>query len=90
MQLMGPLQMRGLLMFLPHFLRVFWRLMHDARVSMLAKSVPFLGVLTLMSPPLLELDFIPIIVGIICLKIFIWLCPPDVVREHVSNVARGA
>jgi hypothetical protein len=89
MQLMGPLQMRGLIMFLPQFIRVFWRLMHDARVSTLAKSVPFFG--------LLELDFIPIIgeldwvlVGFICLKVFIWLCPPDVVREHVSNVARAA
>ena len=97
MQLMGPLQMRGLIMFLPQFVRVFWRLMHDARISVLAKAVPFFGVLALISPPLLELDFIPIIgeldwilIGFICLKIFIWLCPPDVVREHVSNVARGA
>ena len=94
---MGPLQMRGLIMFLPQFVRVFWRLMHDKRVSVLAKSVPFLGILALISPPLLELDFIPLIgeldwilVGIICLKIFISLCPPDVVREHVSNVARAA
>ena len=47
MQLMGPLQMRGLIMFLPQFVRVFWRLMHDARVSTLAKAVPFLGVLAL-------------------------------------------
>jgi hypothetical protein len=58
--------------------------------------VPFLGLLMLLSPPLLDLDFIPIIgeldwlvVGLICLKLFIWLCPPEVVREHVSNVARG-
>lgn len=96
MQMMGPLQMRGLIMFLPQFVRVFWRLMADKRVSVLAKAVPLLGVLALISPPLLELDFIPIIgeldwlvVGLICLKIFIWLCPPDVVREHVGNVARG-
>ena len=53
---MGPLQMRGLLMFLPQFVRVFWRLMHDTRVSALAKAVPFLGVLALLSPPLLELE----------------------------------
>jgi hypothetical protein len=97
MQLMGPLQIRGLLMFLPQFVRVFWRLMQDTRVSALAKAVPFLGVLALLSPPLLELDFIPIVgeldwilVGFICLKIFIWLCPPDVGREHVSKVGRGA
>ena len=93
---MGPLQMRGLIMFLPQFVRVFYRLMRDERVSVLAKAVPLLGVLALISPPLLELDFIPIIgevdwilVGFICLKIFIWLCPPDVVREHMSNVAHG-
>jgi hypothetical protein len=96
MQLMGPLQMRGLIMFLPQFVRVFYRLTRDERVSVLAKAVPLLGVLALISLPLLELGFIPIIgeldwilVGFICFKIFIWLCPPDVVREHVSNVARG-
>jgi len=96
MQLMGTLQIRGLIMFLPQFVGAFYRLMRDARVSVLAKAVPLLGVLALISPPLLELDFIPIIgeldwilVGFICFKIFIWLCPPDVVREHVSNVARG-
>ena len=93
---MGPLQIRGLIMFLPQFVRVFYRLMRDARVSVLAKAVPLLGMVALISPPLLDLDFIPIIgeldwilVGFICLKIFIWLCPPDVVREHVRNVARG-
>jgi hypothetical protein len=93
---MGPLQMHGLIVFLPQFVRVFYRLMRDERVSVLAKAVPLLGVLALISPPLLELDFIPIIgevdwilVGFICLKIFIWLCPPDVVREHMSNVAHG-
>jgi hypothetical protein len=96
MQLLGPLQMRGLVRFLPQFARVFWRLMGDARVSMVAKAVPLLGLLMLFSPPMLDLDFIPIIgeldwlvVGLICLKLFIWLCPPEVVREHVSNVARG-
>lgn len=96
MQVLGPLQMRGLIMFLPQFARVFWRLMADGRVSVVAKSVPLLGVLALLSPPLLDLDFIPVIgeldwlvVGLICLKLFIWLCPPSVVREHVSNVARG-
>jgi hypothetical protein len=96
MQMMGPLQMRGLILFLPQFARVFWRLITDARVSLIAKAVPVLGVLALVSPPLLELDFIPIVgeldwivVILVCLKIFLWLCPPEVVREHVSHVARG-
>jgi hypothetical protein len=97
MQMLGPLQVRGLLLFLPQFARVFWRLITDERVSLVAKAVPLLGILALISPPLLELDFIPIIgeldwivVLLLCLKVFIWLCPPDVVREHVSNIARGA
>ena len=97
MQMLSPLRVRGLLMYLPQFTRVFFRLMKDRRVSFLAKLVPPLGVLVLITPPALELDFIPIIgeldwllVAYISLKIFIWLCPPDVVREHVAQVARGA
>lgn len=86
-----------MLLYLPHFVRVFWRLMGDRRVSMLAKLVPPLGLLLLITPPALELDFVPIIgeldwllVGYLTLKLFIWMCPPDVVREHVAQVARGA
>jgi hypothetical protein len=84
-------------MYLPRFVRVFYRLMADRRVSILAKLVPLLGLLLLITPPALELDFVPLIgeldwllVGYITLKIFIWLCPPEVVREHVTQVARGS
>lgn len=52
--------------------------------------------MALILPPLLELGFIPIIgeldwllVGIICLKIFIWPCSPDIAREQLSKVVRG-
>ena len=98
MQLFGPLQMRGLIMFLPQFVRVFWRLMNDARVSMLAKLVPFLGMLAadLATRRSNLTSFRSSANSIGCwsvtsaLKIFIWLCPPDVVRDHVSDVARGA
>ena len=97
MQMLSPLRLRGLLMYLPQFTRVFFRLMKDRRVSFMAKLVPPLGALILITPPALELDFIPIIgeldwllVAYISLKIFIWLCPPEVVREHVAQVARGA
>ena len=83
-------------MYLPQFVRVFYRLMGDTRVSLLAKSVPVLAVLLMLTPPALELDFIPLVgeldwllVGYLTLKIFIWLCPPDIVREHVSQIARG-
>jgi hypothetical protein len=96
-QLLNPLRVRGFITHLPQFTRVFYRLMVDARVSFLTKAVPLLGLLLLITPPALELDLIPIIgeldwllVSYLTLKLFIWLCPPDVVREHVTQVARGA
>jgi hypothetical protein len=96
MQLFSPVQMSRMVMYLPQFVRVFWRLMGDARVSVLVKLVPVLAVFLMLTPPAIELDFIPIIgeldwilVGFLALKIFVWLCPPAVVREHVSRIARG-
>jgi hypothetical protein len=96
MHLLNPLRVRGMVAFLPQFIRVFWRLMHDRRVSFLAKVTPVIGVMMLITPPALELDFVPIIgeldwllVIYLSLKLFIWMCPPDVVREHVAQVARG-
>jgi hypothetical protein len=97
MRFLSPSRIGGLVAYLPHFVRVFYRLMADRRVSILAKLVPFLGVLVLLTPPALELDFIPgigqldwLLVGYLSLKLFLWLCPPDVVREHVAQVGRGA
>jgi len=71
-------------------------LITDERVPTLAKMVPAMGVLLMLTPPALELDMIPIVgeldwllIAYISLKVFIWLCPPDVVREHVSQIGRG-
>lgn len=96
MQMLNPLQVRGFFVYLPQFVRLFYRLMSDGRVPFVNKLVPVLGVALLLSPPLLELDFIPLIGELdwlvviwLSLKLFIWLCPPDVVREHVSRIARG-
>ncbi len=96
MQLLSPLQLTRLVAYLPQFVRVFWRLMIDDRVSLLAKMVPALAVALMLTPPALELDLVPIVgeldwvlVGYLALKIFVWLCPPEVVREHVSRIARG-
>lgn len=83
-------------MFLPKFVRVFWRLMRDSRVSFSAKLVPILIMASMVTPPALELDMIPIVgeldwivVAVIALKMFVWLCPADVVREHVFDIGRG-
>jgi hypothetical protein len=97
MHLLNPLRVQGMLRYLPQFIGVFWRLMHDRRVSFLTKMTPVLGIMMLITPPAIELDFIPIIgeldwllVIYFSLKLFIWMCPADVVREHVAQVARGA
>jgi hypothetical protein len=96
MHFLNPRRMGGFVRYLPHFLRLFIALMTDSRVSRLAKLTPFLGLLLLLTPPAIELDFIPIVgeldwllVGYLSLQLFIWLCPPDVVREHVSRISRG-
>jgi hypothetical protein len=95
--LLTPRKVLAFIMHLPQFTRVFYRLIVDPRVSFLAKLVPLLGLLLLLTPPALELDLIPIIgeldwllVLYLTLNLFIWLCPPDVIREHVTQVARGA
>jgi hypothetical protein len=96
MQFLAPHRVSGMLTYLPQFARVFWRLMGDARVSILAKAVPVLALLLMFTPPAIDLDFVPIVgeldwilVTILALKLFVWLCPPEVVREHVSRIARG-
>jgi hypothetical protein len=96
MHFLPPLQLSRLVGYLPQFVRVFWRLMKDPRVPLLAKLVPVLALLLMMSPPAIELDLVPIlgeigwlVVGVLAFKILVWLSPPAVVREHVSKIARG-
>ena len=96
MQLLDPLRVGGVIRYLPQFMRVLWRLMADRRVSVLTKAIPPIGILLLITPPALELDFVPIVgeldwivVLYLSLKLFIWACPPEVVREHVAAIARS-
>ena len=96
MHFLPPLQLSRLVGYLPQFVRVFWRLMKDPRVPLLAKLVPVLALLLMISPPAIELDLVPIlgeigwlVVGVLAFKILVWLTPPEIVREHVSRIARG-
>jgi|ERR1700722_16987868 hypothetical protein len=96
MQLLSPGRVGGMVTHLPKFVRVFYRLMKDERVSIFAKLAPLLIMLLMFSPPAIELDFIPVLgeidwllAGYLALKLFVWLCPADVVREHVAQIARG-
>lgn len=78
----------------PGFLRVFARLFRDPRTPLLARAVPVLMLAWFVSP--LDLDWVPFLgwvddvaVLIFGARLFISLCPDEVVAEHVDAVGRG-
>jgi hypothetical protein len=96
-QVLNPIRIGRFLTHLPQFIRLFYGLLTDKRVPFLTKLVPMLGFLLLLSPPGLELDLIPIVGEVdalliiyFSLKLFVWLCPPDVVREYVTRIGHTA
>ena len=97
MSLLTPSRIGGMIGYLPQFVRLFYRLMKDERVSIFAKLTPFLILLMMFTPPAIELDFVPVVgevdwllAAYIALRLFVWLCPPEVVREHVERIAHPA
>jgi len=84
------------LIHLPSFLKLFCRLVKDSRVSAGAKLVlvGILGYVILpmdlvpdFLPGLGQLDDLAVVAG--GLKLFLCLCPPEVVREHVESIGAG-
>jgi uncharacterized membrane protein YkvA (DUF1232 family) len=82
-----------LLRHLPQFARLYWRLLLDARVSIWPKALLGAGVVYVLSPLDLIPDVVPVIgevddlvVLILLCRLFVYLCPPDVVREHVRRI----
>ena len=74
-------------------LRVFWRLFKDGRVPVWVKSIPFLSLGYVIWPIDLLSDFMPILgqlddaaIILLGLKLFISLCPPELVKEHHQDV----
>lgn len=94
----SPLQSYGirgleLLRHLPQFVRLYWRLLRDPRVSMWPKALLVVGILYMLSPLDLVPDVLPVlgqvddlVLLIIFCRLFIYLCPADVVREHVGRI----
>jgi uncharacterized membrane protein YkvA (DUF1232 family) len=79
---------------LPNFLRLYWRLIRDRRVSVWPKALLLLSILYVLSP----LDFLPdvapligqvddVLIVILVSRLFVYLCPPEVVREHVRTIS---
>ena len=59
MRMLSPAHIGGMITHLPKFVRVFYRLMKDHRVSVFVKAAPFLILLLMFTPPAIELDFVP-------------------------------
>jgi uncharacterized membrane protein YkvA (DUF1232 family) len=86
-----------LLRHVPSFAKLFWRLFRDRRVTLLPKALLVLIGLYLFSPIDVVPDFVPVIgalddvaVGLAGLWLFVQLCPPAVVREHVLRIAANS
>src|SRR5574340_255849 len=89
------LGLRGMrfLCHLPRFVRLYWRLLWDRRVSIWPKALLVLAVLYVLSPIDLIPDYIPVIgevddlvVLLAVLRLFMYLCRRDVVQEHVQRI----
>lgn len=85
---------------IPNFLRLFWRLLWDRRVSLLAKSLLLVIPIYLVTPlEVLTNAFNAVLPGLgwvddavvsyLILRAFIALCPPMVVAEHVARIEAG-
>ena len=79
---------------LPDFARLYWRLFRDRRVSILAKALLVSALAYLVWPVDLVPDFVPFVgevddlaVVLSGLWLFVRLCPPEVVRERVREIA---
>ena len=77
-------------------LRLAWRLMREPRVALVAKALPVLAALYVVSP----LDFIPDVLpvlgqmddlGILILsvKLFLRMCPPAAASFHAEAITSG-
>lgn len=93
---MTTLQLFRLLWHLPNFAKLYWRLFTDRRVPLHAKAVLLAGGLYILSPldlvPLLLFPFFGVVddlaAFLIAARTFIFLCPPDVVEEHVKTISQ--
>jgi uncharacterized membrane protein YkvA (DUF1232 family) len=66
-------------------LKLVVRLIGDRRINLLLKGLPVFALVYLISP--IDLAFGPIddaVVIWLCLTLFVELCPPEIVKEHIA------
>ena len=85
-----------LLAHLPSFYKLFWGLIKDPRVS----AGPKLLIAAILTYVILPTDLLPdflvgigqiddLVVILVGLKLFLRLCPPEVVQEHLQAISAG-
>ncbi len=89
----SPLALLGWVRSLWHRLILAWRLMRDPRIPTATKIVPWTTLAYLISPIDLISDAIPglgqlddLTIFLFGLQLFIDLCPPEIVAEHLAAI----
>ena len=93
---LGPRRVIQFFAHLPNFLRLFWRLLTDSRVSIGPKMLLVLLLAYIFAPLDILPDFLlalgqidDLLISYLGLRTFVRLCPKEVVREHVEAIAAG-
>ena len=75
-------------------LSLAWRLFRDRRVPLLTRWPLVVGVLFLLSPIGVRLDFVPVLgafdfltVLVVAVTLFLSICPKELVREHLEAMS---
>ena len=95
-KLFGLRRLIQILVYLPSFAKVFFRLIKDGRVPLGSKMLLLLVLAYLVMPTDLLPDFLlglgqidDLLVAFLGFRLFLRLCPKEVVQEHVQAIAAG-
>lgn len=69
-------------------IKLIWRLMSDPRVSPLLKLLPITSIVYLLFPDILPGPVDDAAIIWLSTYLFVELCPPDVVQEHLEAIER--
>lgn len=94
---LGPVGLVKLIWHLPNFARLYWRLFRDGRVPVWPKLLLVAALVYALSPADLVPDFLAPLLGqiddlmvvLVALRLFIPLCPAQIVNEHVRAIDAG-
>ena len=92
-----PKETAGILADIIKNARLTWRLLQDNRVSPWLKAIPFAVLLYVLSPidlapdPILGLGQLDdLAIALLGIKLFIDLCPEEIIRQHLMEMASVA